>query len=60
MPSLNIVVRSNGQHVDGPAGRRSHCASNPVVSYVLDKFQQRGGGGAVSEPLEHGRDVGFR
>ena len=36
VPPLDVVVRPNGQHVDGPAGRRPHCAGNPGVSYVLD------------------------
>ena len=29
VPPLDVVVRSTGQHVDGPAGRRPHCAGNP-------------------------------
>ena len=59
VPSLN-VVGSNGQHEHGPAGRRPHCASKPGVAYVLDKFPKTGGGGgAVAETLEQGRDISF-
>ena len=54
-----IIVRSDGQHVDGPAGGRPHCAGNPGVSYVLNKFPKSRGGGAVSETLEHGWDISF-
>ena len=45
---LDVVVRSNGQHVDGPAGRRAHCAHNPIVSYVLNKFPKSCGSGACN------------
>ena len=59
VPSLNIVVGSDGQHVNRPAGRRLHCASSLGVSCVLDKFPKSGGSGTVTEMLEHGRDVSF-
>ena len=48
MPTLNVVVGSNGKHEDGPAGRRPHCACNPGVGYIVDKFPKTGGVGAVS------------
>jgi len=57
VPSLNVVVCSNGQHEGGPAGRRPHCTSNPGVSYEIDKFKKTGSGGAVTETLEQGRDI---
>ena len=59
MPTLNVIVGSNGQHEDGPAGRRPHCASNPGVSYALNNFPKTGGVGAVTETLERGRDISF-
>ena len=40
VPPFDVIVRSYGQHVDGPAGRRPHCAGNPGVSYALNKFSK--------------------
>ena len=59
VPPFDVIVRSYGQHVDGPAGRRPHCAGNPGVSYVPNKFSKSRGGGAVAKTLEHWCDFSF-
>ena len=45
VPRLYVVVGADRQHEDRPTGLRPHCA---------------GGSGAVSEPLKHRRNLGFR
>ena len=56
VPPLDVVAPSNWQHVDGPAGRRSHCAGNPIVSYVLDTFPKSCGSGACNPIYRRKKD----
>ena len=58
VPTLDVVVSSIGQLVEGPAGRMPHCAGTPGVSYV-PKFLKSCGGGPDPEMLERGWDVSF-
>ena len=57
VPPLDLVVRSNGQHVNGQAGRRPHCAGNPIVSYVLNTFPKSCGNGACNPIYRRKKDI---
>lgn len=60
VPRLYVVVGADRQHEDRPTGLRPHCAGNPVLLHVQGKCFQSSGSGAVSEPLKHRCNLGFR
>ena len=56
VPPLDVVVRSNGQHVDKLAGRRPHCASSQRVLVVAPLRNMDG----ISASGRKSRAVSFR
>lgn len=61
VPFLNIVTGCNGQHVDGPAERRSHCIVLVThLSAMYSTSSKREVVVALTELLEYGRDISLR
>ena len=60
VPTLDVVVDSDRQHVNRPRSGRPHFTGNPVVFHVLYKCFRASGAGAVFETLEFWQNSGCR